>query len=72
MSALAEPSPYTTYLLRTWLEGSAWRYSVEEVGSGERHGFAGLDDFVAFMLAREALPIGVETRPPRTEKTAMT
>ena len=69
MPKSAEPSPYTAYILRSWLEGSAWRYSLEEMGSAERHGFAGLDDFVAFMLAREAFSIGAETRPPRTEKS---
>jgi hypothetical protein len=47
---------YVTYILHCWTEGVAWRYSLEELGSGKRHGFAGLDDFVSFLLARETLP----------------
>jgi hypothetical protein len=38
------------------LEGRAWRYSLEEVGSGERHGFATLDEFFSFMLTKSILP----------------
>ena len=38
------------------MEGSAWRYSLEEVGTGERHGFATLDEFVSFMLVRSVQP----------------
>ena len=38
------------------MEGSAWRYSLEEVGTGERHGFATLDEFVSFMLVRSTQP----------------
>lgn len=56
MSIAREPSTYTTYILRCWQEGAAWRYSLEEVGSGKRHGFASLDEFVAFMLARATPP----------------
>ena len=51
-----EYSTYTTYILRCWQEGSNWRYSLEEVGGGERYGFASLDEFVAFMLARATTP----------------
>jgi hypothetical protein len=51
-----EIASYTTYVLRCWREGSNWRYSLEEVGSGERQGFASLDEFVAFLLARSAPP----------------
>lgn len=49
------PTTYTTtykaYLLRCWLEGAGWRYSLEQVGSDQRHGFATLDELVAFLLA---------------------
>ena len=51
-----EPSVGATFVLRCWLEGSNWRYSLEEVGTGKRQGFAGLDEFVSFLLARENLP----------------
>lgn len=43
---------YTAYILRCWLERSAWRYSLEEIGAGRRHGFATLDEFFSFLLAR--------------------
>ena len=62
MSRVRQPAKYTAYLLRCWLEGSTWRYSLEEVGTGKRHGFATLDEFVSFMLAKSILPgDGVKT-----------
>lgn len=57
-----ESSTYITYILRCWQEGTAWRYSLEEVGGGERHGFASLDEFVAFMLARATPAAGAVGR----------
>ena len=56
MSTLREPSADVTYILRRWREGLNWRYSLEELGSGKRHGFAGLEEFVSFLLARETPP----------------
>ena len=56
MSISKQPSPYTAYLLRCWLEGSTWRYSLEEVGTGKRHGFATLDELVSFLLAQSMQP----------------
>ena len=38
------------------MEGSVWRYSLEEVGTGKKHGFATLDEFVSFMLVRSMQP----------------
>lgn len=55
-----KPSDYTAYMLRCWLEGKSWRYSLEEVGSGKQFGFNGLDDFISFLLAREIKPGGKE------------
>ena len=49
------PSTYTAYVLRCWLEGTSWRYSLEEVGTGKRQGFATLDEFISFMVAQSAL-----------------
>lgn len=47
---------YLAYLLRLWRmrgEGAAgWRASLVSPGSGERHGFASLDDLFAFLLWR--------------------
>ena len=44
---------YLTYLLRLWRmrgEGVAgWRASLAAPGSGERHGFASLDDLFLFL-----------------------
>ena len=68
----SEFSTYSTYILRCWQEGSCWRYSLEEVGGGVRHGFASLDEFVAFMLAR-ATPGGAVGRASlRSERQAPT
>jgi len=55
MPSIERPPTYRAYLLRCWLEGTNWRYSLEEVGSGKRHGFATLDEFVTFLVARSAL-----------------
>lgn len=47
---------YRSFLLRLWRsnreEPSHWMASVEETGSGERHGFATLDDAMAFLEAQ--------------------
>ena len=56
MSSSSQPSTYTAYLLRCWQEGVSWRYSLEEIGSGKRHGFASLDEFVSFLLAMSMQP----------------
>jgi len=56
MSTAQQPTPYISYLLRCWLEGSSWRYSLEEVGTGKRYNFATLDEFVSFFLARSMQP----------------
>lgn len=42
---------YRAFLLRCWLDGTIWRYSLEEVGSGKRYGFATLDELIVFLLA---------------------
>jgi hypothetical protein len=45
--------PYLSYLLRLWPaegdEGSAWRASLESPHTGERRGFASLEDLCAFL-----------------------
>ena len=55
MNKVKTPETYKAYLLRCWLDGSAWRYSLEEVGTGVRHGFATLDELVLFLLI-QSLP----------------
>jgi len=51
-----EPPRYRAYLLRYWEVRSnrpgrpnTWRFSLEEAGTGERHGFHDLEDLVAFL-----------------------
>ena len=44
---------YLSYLLRLWQTGDGeeqvWRASLQAPGSGERHGFATLQDLVDFL-----------------------
>jgi hypothetical protein len=61
VSTAGSSPTYITYIFRCWQEGSLWRYSLEEPGSGQRHGFAGLDDFVAFLLAQSSPQNSIET-----------
>ena len=56
MSSAVEHPTYIAYILRCWSEGSAWRYSLEELGNGKRYGFASIDDFVSFLLALSTEP----------------
>jgi predicted ester cyclase len=50
---MAEPQEYMAYLLRLWrviAQGStAWRARIENVHTGEPHGFANLDELCAFL-----------------------
>ena len=66
MSSVNQSETYSAYLLRCWLEGSTWRYSLEEIGTGKRHGFATLDEFVSFLLAR-SIPPNVDATSPSVE-----
>ena len=76
MSTVGQPTTYTAYLLRCWLDGSKWRYSLEQVGSGKRQGFATLDEFVTFLVAMSTLPsegkqvAGVEGNPTKAKNEA--
>ena len=63
MRIVERPSTYIAFLLRCWQEGSTWRYSLEEVGTGRRHAFATLDELFSFMLTRSVLPGDVEGPP---------
>ena len=46
-------SGYLAYLLRLWRigkgEGAVWRASLQDVRTGERVGFPGLEEAVAFL-----------------------
>lgn len=52
--------PYLSYLLRMWVvknqEGKLWRFSVENVQTGERTGFDSLESLCDF-LCQETAPI---------------
>ena len=50
------PRRYGAYLLRYWEvrsdrpgRPSSWQFSLEEAGTGERHGFRDLEDLVTFL-----------------------
>ena len=55
MSASDTPPEYHAYLLRFWEErgelepSAAWRFSLEEPQSGQRHGFADLASLMAWL-----------------------
>lgn len=55
-----EPPTYRSYLLRLWREGQAgepWRASLQSAVSGERQGFASLDDLFGYIRSQvEAAP----------------
>ncbi len=55
---------YLSYLLRLWQTSDGgkqvWRASLESPGSGERRGFASLEDLIGFLQA--------QTRPGDEEK----
>jgi hypothetical protein len=55
-----EPPTYRSYLLRLWREGLAgepWRASLQSAVTGERQGFASLDDLFGFIRSQvEAAP----------------
>jgi hypothetical protein len=56
---------YLAYLVRLWQAGSeeepAWRASVENAHTGERHGFASLGELFEFLQVETA------ARPPMKE-----
>ena len=47
---------YLSYLLRLWQTSDGtkqvWRASLESPGTGQRHGFASLQDLVTFLAAQ--------------------
>jgi hypothetical protein len=62
-AALVENKPrYFSYLLRVWLaeEGSQpqWRASLEDTLTGERLGFARLDDLCQYLKQQTQLKTG--------------
>jgi hypothetical protein len=58
------PTTYFSYLLRVWQvrkdDGQDWRASLENVETGEKHGFASLEDLVIYL--KQVLPKIDETK----------
>jgi hypothetical protein len=65
-----EPPDYFAYLLRLWREKGGetarWRASLQDPHSGERVGFAHLDELVAFLRERTGLAPPAES--PKRER----
>jgi hypothetical protein len=53
---MAKQRRYLSYLLRLWQtsdgDRQVWRVSLESPGTGERRGFAGLEEMLDFLLAQ--------------------
>jgi hypothetical protein len=64
MSHKEEQLPYFAYLLRVWLtrdgEQWVWRASLEYPTTGERRGFAGLSELVAYLQEQMSLALPEE------------
>jgi hypothetical protein len=66
MPAFDKPPRYRAFLLRCWEErrrgigcGVVWRFSLEDAHTGQRRGFAGLEEMVAFLRSQ----LKDQTRP---------
>jgi len=63
---------YLAFLLRLWQvrseAGPTWRASLESARGGERLGFAGLDELLAFLRRRTAEAEGMEDKTQDCEK----
>jgi hypothetical protein len=70
-----QPQGYLAYLLRLWRETGGettrWRASLEDPHSGDKLGFAHLDELVAFLRERTGLAPPEETLV-KHERTAET
>jgi len=58
MTRSVSPPPYLSYLLRLWLAGgndpAEWRAALIDPLTGERRGFASLDELTTFLRVRMA------------------
>jgi len=56
MAGKRSSQPYLSYLLRLWQTSDGneyvWRASLQCPGSGERHGFAGLEEMFQFLYTQ--------------------
>ena len=66
MAVFSKPVQYQAYLLRFWAEPEpndslpVWRFSLEDPHTGQRQGFADLQELMAFLEAKT----GKEINPP--------
>ncbi|MCP4540371.1 MAG: hypothetical protein GY832_24805 [Chloroflexi bacterium] len=66
-----EPPDYLSYLLRLWQVSdgkTAWRASLESSYTGERKGFANLDDLFDFLRTQISAQTGGELDQDHTAK----
>jgi hypothetical protein len=49
LNQLLKKPHYKAYLLRIWKEARSWRFSLEEVPSGKRRGFAGVQELMIYL-----------------------
>ena len=62
---------YLSYLLRLWQEGEekkTWRASLENSRTGERRGFASLDDLYRYLLGETSTAPGVNINEDEDRK----
>lgn len=66
---------YRSYLLRVWRasgdEPRMWRMSLEESHTGERRGFAGLDQLIAFLEDQLGVSGDAPEAPARTPRSGI-
>ena len=65
----SDPPRYGAYVVRCWEVRSTrddgattWRFSVEDSRTGERHGFAGVDDLLGYLRDRLATDQEAQTQ----------
>ena len=58
-----EPHRYLAYMLRLWQASGkemVWRAFLESPHTGERHGFASVDDLISFLQRQTAIAPDIE------------
>ena len=75
MSVFEHPPRYRAYLLRFWEErsqhagdGGVWRFSLEDLHTQERRGFATLEEMVAFLQEQISGPVNAPDLPTGSER----
>jgi hypothetical protein len=65
------PAKYLSYLLRLWWEGeeeAGWRASLHDPHSGERLGFASVEELFGFLRRQISIPFDSQGRPAASEE----